>query len=147
MNKQQKTILINVIAIVVVTAVAVVAMINFKDWVNRSEAMRAMEHLSQIVQQYREAHGLVPPEQYVESAKETLEGHLRLGRFEYRAIWLDLESTDDEILAYAEKKYHLSFFNDGFVVLRFDGRVEWMARENFETLFAAQKRPMEPELK
>ena len=38
-------ILIEFIAVMAVTAIAIVVMINFEDWVNRSEAMRAMEQL------------------------------------------------------------------------------------------------------
>ena len=77
MNRRQKTILIDFITVIIVTVIAVVAMINFKDWVNRSEAMRAMEHLGKIVLQYRKNYGSVPPESYVDRIKEDLEGHVR----------------------------------------------------------------------
>jgi len=117
-------------------------MINFKDWINRSEAMRAMEHLARIVRQYRKDRGVVPPESYIDSIKESLEGHVRLGKLNYRAQWLDLESTPDEILAYAEKNYH-SLIGKGFVVLRLDGRVEWMHKKVFENLLAQQQSPVE----
>ena len=143
MNKRQKAILVEFIAVIVITAVAVVAMINFKDWVNRSEAMRAMEHLGQIVLQYRKNRGLVPPESYVDGIKENLEGHVRLGNLRYRARWLDIESTPDEILAYTEKNYHSLLVEKGYVVLRLDGRVEWMGKREFETLLAQYQSPME----
>lgn len=130
-------------AVIVVTAIAVVAMINFKDWVNRSEAMRAMEHLGQIVIQYRETNGSVPSESYVDGIREKLPGHLRLGNLQYRARWIDFESTSDEILAYTEKNYHSLIVGKGFIVLRLDGRVEWMARQRFEALLAQQQSPME----
>ena len=143
MNKRQKAILVKFIIVIVITAVAVVAMINFKDWVNRSEAMRAMEHLGQVVLQYRKNHGSVPPESYVDGIKEDLEGHVRLGNLRYRARWLDFESTPDEILAYTEKNYRSLLVGKGYVVLRLDGRVEWMGKREFETLLAQHQSPME----
>jgi len=143
MNKRQKAILVKFIIVIVITTVAVVAMINFKDWVNRSEAMRAMEHLGQVVLQYRKNHGSVPPESYVDGIKEDLEGHVRLGDLRYRARWLDFESTPNEILAYTERNYRSLLVGKGYVVLRLDGRVEWMGKREFETLLAQHQSPME----
>ena len=143
MNKRQKAILVKFITVIVITAVAVVAMINFKDWVNRSEAMRAMEQLGQIVLQYRKNHGSVPPKSYIDGIKEDLEGHVRLADRRYRARWLDLESTPDELLAYTEKKYHSLLAGKGYVVLRLNGRVEWMGKREFEALLAQHQSPME----
>ncbi|MHC4911891.1 MAG: hypothetical protein ACYTE5_02680 [Planctomycetota bacterium] len=147
MNKRQKAILINFTAVIVATAIAVAAMINFKDWINRSEATRAMQQLGKIVLQYRKDHGSVPPESYVDRIKENLEGHVRLGTLRYRARWIDFESTPDEILAYTEKNYHsLLFFGKGFIVLRLNGTVEWMGKQQFETLLAQQQSQIEKEL-
>jgi len=143
MNKRQKAILVEFIIVIVITAVAVVAMLNFKDWVNRSEAVRAMEHLGQIVLQYRKNHGSVPPESYVDGIKEDLEGYVRLGDLRYRARWLDFESTPNEILAYTERNYRSLLVGKGYVVLRLDGRVEWMGKREFETLLAQHQSPME----
>ena len=142
MNKRQKDILIDCIIVIVVTVVAIVSMINFKDWVNRSEAIRAMQHLAQIVRQYRNEHGSVPPQSYIDSIKENLEGYVRLGRLIYRAQWLDLESTPDEILAYSEKNYR-SFIGKGFIVLRLDGTVEWLDKKKFQTILNRQQTPLE----
>ena len=43
MNKQQKRILANFAVVMVITVAAVIGMVELKNWVNRSEAMRAME--------------------------------------------------------------------------------------------------------
>ena len=142
MNKRQKDILIDCAIVIVVTVIAIVSMINFKDWVNRSEAIRAMQHLAQIVLRYRNEHGAVPPQSYVDSIRENLEGHVRLGKLIYRAQWLDLESTPDEILAYSEKNYR-SFIGKGFVVLRLDGTVEWLDKKKFQTILNQQQTPLE----
>ncbi len=143
MHKQQKAILIKFLIVVLITAAAVVAMINIRDWVNRSEATRAMEHLGREVLQYRKAHGSVPPQFYVDRIKGNLEGYVRLGDLRYRARWIDLESTPDEILAYTEQKYRTLFFTRGFIVLRLDGRVEWMDEQKFQKLLAQQQSPIE----
>lgn len=146
MNRRQKAILVESIAVIALTAVAVWGMINFKDWVNRSEAMRAMEQLGQRVLQYRQQHGAVPPESYVESIKESLEGHVRLGNLRYRAQWIDFESTPDDVLAYTERDYHSLLVGKGYVVLRLDGRVQWMSRKDFRQLLSQQRRKSPEEI-
>jgi len=145
MNRRQKAILRDFATVIVITAIAVVAMIIFKDFVNRSEAMRAMEDLGQRVLKYRQKHSLVPPKSWVDRQRENLPGNVRLGNLQYRAQWIDFESTPDEILAYAERNYNSLFLGDGFIVLRLDGRVEWMDKQEFDTLLPEQQRQMETE--
>lgn len=130
----------------VVTAVAVTAMINLKNWVNRSESMRAMEHLSRIVLQHREKYGSVPPESYIDRIKEELEGNVRLGKLIYRAQWINYESKPDDILAYTEN-YHSSWLlGKKYLILRLDGRVEWIAKQKLESLLAKQQSSQELEM-
>ncbi|MHA2497430.1 MAG: hypothetical protein ACXAEI_18310 [Candidatus Hodarchaeales archaeon] len=139
MNKRQKAILAEFLAVMLITAVAVLAMINFKDWVNRSEAIRAMESLSKKILEYRQTHGSVPPKSWVDEQTERLPGYVRLGDLQYRGLWIDFESTPDEILAYAERNYKSLLVEKGYVVLRLDGRVEWLGKQEFETLLARQQ--------
>ena len=146
MNKRQKVILAKFILVTAVTAIAVVALINFKDWVNRSEAMRAMEQLGRLVINYRQEHGAVPSKSYVQGIKENLKGHGRLGHLVYRGIWVNLESTPEEILAYAERNYHSLLVGKGYVVLRLSGNVEWMEKQDFEALLARQQSRQEVEM-
>jgi len=146
MNRRQKTILGNTTTVIVITAIAVAAMINLKNWVNRSEAIRAMENLGRIVLQYREKYGSVPPESYINRIKEELEGHVRLGEVIYRAQWISFESTPDEILAYTEKHHSSWLFGKKHTVLRLDGRVEWMDKRELETLLAQQQSSQELEM-
>jgi len=143
MNRRQKAILTNIVTVLVITVFAVVAMINFKDWVNRSEAIRAMEYLGQAALQYRKEHGSVPPQSFVDRVKENLPGGVRLGDLQYRGLWISFESPGDEILAYAKKEYRSLLFSEGFVVLRLDGHVEWMGKEEFKKLLAKQQKPIE----
>jgi len=139
MNSKQKTVLVNFTIVIVITAITVLAMINLKEIINRSEAMRAMAHLSQNILQYREQYGSIPPESYVNEIQTTLEGRARLGGLYYRARWIDFNCGPDEILAYSERKFHSLFISDGYVVLRLNGQVQWMEQEKFEQLLASQQ--------
>ena len=49
MNLRQKNLMKNLVLVVLVTIAMVIGLVNFKDWVNQNEAMRAMHHLGQIV--------------------------------------------------------------------------------------------------
>jgi hypothetical protein len=142
-NRRQKAILIDSVVVITITAIAVLAMVNLKDWVNRSEAMRAMEQLGQEVLNYRNKYGSVPPQSYLDSIRENLQGNVRLGNLRYRARWIDFDCPPDEILAYTEKNYRSLFLSSGSIVLRLDGKVEWMDKQNFEALLARQRSPLE----
>jgi len=143
MNQQQKRIVANFVAVIVLTIAAVIAMIHLKDWVNRSEASKAMNQLSQEICRYRKANGAVPPESYIDSIKKTLQGHARFGGFQYRARWIDFRASDDEILAYIEQGYHTSIFKKTVLVLKLGGTVEWIDKQEFESLLSKQQTPLE----
>jgi len=102
-----------------------------------------MEHLGQIVQQYRKSNGQVPPESYVEAVRERLPGHVRLGGLNYRGRWIDIDSPDDEILAYCERNYHSLIIGNGVIVLRLNGQVQWMGKGKFKEILAVQQSPVE----
>jgi hypothetical protein len=124
----------------------VTALINFKDWNNRNEALLAMEHLSEIVIKYRQDHGSVPPESFVDSIRDDLRGRARLKGLVYRGRWIGFESTPGDILAYSKKETRSLFIKDGYVVLRRNGKVEWMGKNDFETLLAQQQSQNEIEM-
>lgn len=146
MYKRQKAILIKFIVVILITVITVVAMINFKDWINRSEAILAMEHLGKAITGYRDKHGSAPAQSFIDQIENKLPGFIRLGDLKYRARWLDFESDDDVILAYTEKKYNSLFLKGGYVVLRLGGETEWMDKEPFETLLESQQTTMEKQM-
>jgi len=146
MNKRQKALIVEFITVIVITAVAVVSIMHLKDWISRSEAMQTMEELGRVVLQYRKEHGSVPSEDHIESFKASLEGHVGLDELRYRARWIDFESKPDEILAYAEKRHRASLLSDGYIVLRLDGRVQWMGEQKFQKLLGQQRRKSPQEL-
>jgi hypothetical protein len=140
MNKRQKALLLESAIIIGITTAAVVAIINLKQWTSRSEAMQIMERLGQIILQYRKEHGSVPSEDYIRSIEEKLQAQIRLGKLHYRARWISLDSNPDEILAYTEQRFRFSLISDGYVVLRLDGRVQWLGKEGFQKLLSQQQR-------
>jgi hypothetical protein len=146
MNERQKSIVRNFVFVVVITIAAVIGLVNFKDYVNRTEAMRAMEHLGRVVLGYRQMHGSVPAQYYIDEIKKELEGSARLGNIAYRARWIQFGATGDEILAYTRKDYGNSVFGSGYIVLRLDGRVEWMKPQEFEPLLRSQQSAEEKKL-
>jgi hypothetical protein len=125
--------------VMAVTTVAVGTMIYFKDYVNRSEAMRAMEQLGQRIVRYRQENGSVPPESFVNNVRENVDGYVRLGKLTYRGLWIDFESAPDEILAYVEKDYHSWSLGKGCIVLSLDGRIQWLDKQQFLTLLKQQQ--------
>ena len=143
MNKRQKWVLVNFAIVTVVTIAAAVGMVELKNGVNRSEAMRAIEQLGKITADYKKKNGSVPPESYVNGIKESLEGQARLDNLHYRARWIEFDSPPDTILAYVRKNYSSLFFRAGAIVLRFDGRVQWIDKPDFDKLLARQQSPME----
>jgi hypothetical protein len=143
MTRRQRNIVINFVSVIVITTIAIIALINFKDYVNWSESMQAMDQLSRIALNYRKEHGSVPPESYINDVTEELQGKVRLGRVIYRARWIDFDAPPDEILAYVKKEHNSLFMHDGYIVLRLDGRVEWMEPKAFKELLAKQQKPME----
>jgi len=146
MTKLQKRILANFVVVMIITVAAVVGMVELKNQVNCSEAMRAMESLGRVVSDYKQKNGSVPPESYVDGIIKTFEGQPRLGNLNYRARWIKFDSPPDTILAYAREDYRSLFFRPGAIVLRFDGRVEWMDKASFNKLIAGQQTPMELEM-
>ncbi len=145
MNRRQKTMLVEVATVLVITLIAVVGMINFKDYVNRSEAMNAMQEIGKLVLEYQEQTGRVPAESLVRGEMDRIRGAVRLG-LQYRGLWIDFETEPNDILAYAKKRYPASLLDDGYIVLQLDGTVAWMETEEFEALLAEQQGEVEIEM-
>ena len=125
----------------------VVLLFNLKDVINRTEAMRAMNRISDSIKE-REANYAgrkvpVPPRSVIDSLETSVQGRARLGELHYRAMWIDLNAGDDTVLAYTKRDYKSWFVSSGYVVLWLDGRVEWMEQGPFEDILAAQQSPEE----
>ena len=143
MTTKKRILLIESLLVLAATGAAVVGMIHLKDYVNRSEARRAMNQLGRCVLDYRKQHGSLPPQSYVDTVKGQVEGSGRIGNLRYRALWVELDASSDTILAYSQKRHPSSLLRDGYAVLRLDGRVEWMPSAQFQTLLTTQQSPAE----
>lgn len=146
MNRRQKALLMESILVLATTVAAVVGLMHLKDYINRSEALRAMNQLGEYVLGYRTQHGSLPPESFVNGIKDRLEGVSRLGSVKYRALYIGPNASGGTVLAYSFRRYSTSFLADGYVVLRLDGTVEWMQTPRFADLFDAQRLSTEPNL-
>ena len=146
MNRRQRALLTESILVLTATVLAVVGLIHLKDYINRSEALRAMGQLGGQILEYRKQNGSLPPESFVSSIKGRLEGATRLGNVKYRALYIGPDAPAETILAYSLRHYPTSLWPDGYVVLHLDGAVEWMAVSQFADLFTTQKVPAEPDI-
>ncbi len=99
MNKAQKRLIMNLVGTAVVVAIFIVAFGIFKDYVNRSESIRAFNQLGRNILEYRKQNGLLPSESSIESLKRQIEGAVRMGNIVYRAQWITLGSPPDTIVA------------------------------------------------
>jgi hypothetical protein len=145
-DRRQKAILIEVATVIIITLIAVIGMINFKDYINRSESISAMQQVGQIVAEYRRQHNRVPSESMFLREMSNIKGAVRLPGMVYRGLWIDLEAEPNDILAYAKKNYPASLLDDGYVVLRFDADTVWMGRDDFEALLNEQQSEVEKEM-
>jgi hypothetical protein len=136
MNKRQKSLILNIILVLAITTAFIVLMMNVKDLLNKNEAMRAMEIVGQEVLSYRKQYGSLPSELFLTSIKEQF---VRLGTLHYRAQWIGFDSDPNTILAYTKHDFHSLATSEGYVILRLDGRVEWMGTKQFETLLRKQQ--------
>jgi hypothetical protein len=118
-------------------------MIIINDRVIRSEALRAMNLLSDRLLKYKDTYGALPPETYLDTILGDIPGNLRLGKLKYRAIWITLESGPEEIIAYSEREFRSISTTKGFIVLRLNGKVEWMEKKKFTALLESQQSQME----
>ena len=144
MNKRQRSVITNLIFVTAGTAVFVVVMINVKDVINKSEAIRAMELLGKEVRKYHDNYHSTPPESYFNQLKDPV-STVRLGEVQYRAQWIGFDDGPDTVLAYSYKNYGF-LAKRGYVVMRLDGSVEWIERNEFIKLLKKQQTDAEVKL-
>ena len=132
MNRGEQAVVIKIIFGTVVTFILVVIFANVKDITNRSEATRAVDAIGKRILQYRKDNGYLPPQNYVDTIKQNVAGSVRMGKLNYRALYITRDSKPDEILAYTVQNYKSLFISSGYVVLRLNGQIEWMEKQSFE---------------
>jgi hypothetical protein len=144
MNKKQKSLVANLISTVVIVVLFIFSFGNFKDYVNKSEAIRAFKQLGQEVLKYRKETGQLPSEAMIANLKEQLEGSARAGNINYRAQYISIDSPPDTIVAYTDKNYNW-LIKSGSVVLLLDGRVLYLSPKEFNDLLTKQQTAIEAE--
>jgi hypothetical protein len=142
LNRKQKKLLANVVIVVTFTTVMVIGFANIKNYINRSEAIRAMGILGKEILQYRQKYGSLPSEIYVKQYQEAI-GVVRLPDLQYRAQWIEYSADPNiTILAYSEKNYR-GFVKGGCLILWLNGKVEWINKKQLEKILAAQQQQQE----
>jgi hypothetical protein len=141
-NRQQKKLVANIVTVVTFTVAMVVGFANIKNAINRSETIRAMKILNDEILKYKKEYGSLPAELYVKQFTDKI-GAVRLFGFQYRAQWIEFDSKPDiTILAYSEKNYK-GLVKAGYIVLWLNGKVEWVPKNQFEKILAAQQKQQE----
>lgn len=143
LTKRQNIIVAKFAVVVALTIFAAFTMFNVKDYINRRESMLAMAQLGQYILEYKKNNRSLPAESNIGEIQKKIEGSVRLGKIKYRAIWITFDAPADTILAYAQKSYHSLFLKSGYIVLRLNGKVEWMETKEFESLLKSQQTPEE----
>ncbi|HSV27498.1 MAG TPA: hypothetical protein VLH60_06350 [Sedimentisphaerales bacterium] len=136
MNKRQTLIIRHILVVLVVTTLFVFGLIHLRDAVNRYEAIREMGEVGRAIHAYRQQHGWMPPETWIEPL---LERFVRLGNVQYRASDIFHDSPGDTILAYTKQRSSSVFVESGYIVLQLDCQVKWMSPDEFERLLNAQE--------
>ncbi len=130
---RKKRLLIDVAVVLAITTVSVVGIIHLKDYINRRDALLAVEQLGEKILAFRESRGMLPPEETVQALMNEVSGRTRLGRFTYRAPWITPQSKPDTLLAFTQQDYKSLIVSDGYIILRLDGTVQWMDTQQFTT--------------
>ncbi len=139
MNTQQKKLVANIITVAFFTIIMIVGFANIKNSINRAESIRAMNALSKEIFSYRQKYGSLPNQIYVDDFIDRA-GLVRIGPLQYRAMWIEYGSEPNStILAYSEKIYS-GFVKSGYVILWYNGKVEWQEKKYFEKLLAEQQK-------
>jgi hypothetical protein len=144
MNKKQKSLIANLISTVVIISLFIFGFGNFKDYINKREAIRGFNQLGQKIIEYRKHYGQLPGESSIEGLKEQVEGGARVGNIHYRAQWIGINSPPNTIVAYAEKEYNW-LIGSGVVVLLLDGQILYLTPKEFHELLAKQQTLAETE--
>lgn len=116
MNTRQKQLVIKLVIIGFLTIAFIIGMTWYKDIVIKKEAIRAMNLISHDIANYRITTGNLPPKSYIDKIIEN-RNIVRGGDIQYRARWLDFDSSVDTILAYTRLHHHHMLAKPGTVVL------------------------------
>jgi len=143
MNKKQKNFVIRLAIVAIVTTLMVLAISNFKEVINRSEATMATEQLGGLVKKKKNHYGSFPPASYLENLTAQVQGSARLGTVVYRADCITCSSGAKAVLMFVKKEYSGLLQNDGFIVVRLDGSIEWLNPDKFEIEMSLENRSCE----
>ena len=142
MDPKQKRVLKKIVMVAIFTTVMAVSLMTLKDYINKSEAMRAMDLVSREALAYRKSYGSLPSESNITKFLDRIQA-VRLGNFNYRAMWIEYGSNaDTTILAYSKKNYKWPL-RPGYITLWLNGKTQWLTAEQFEPILQNQQNKIE----
>ncbi|MCD4830413.1 MAG: hypothetical protein K8R02_01235 [Anaerohalosphaeraceae bacterium] len=145
MESKQKRLLKKIMVVSVFTIIMVLGLTTLRNYINRSEAVRAMDLLGREALTYRKNYGSLPSESHIKKFLDRIQA-VRVGNMSYRAIWIEYGSDPDRtVLAYAKKSYEWPL-QPGYVVLWLNGKTQWLAAEEFEPILRSQQQKIEMDL-
>lgn len=132
MNRRQKSLFINILTVSVVTIIAMFALFDLRNHVNRKEAGRAITYLATVITDFKKNSGYLPPKRYVEAARKKIPENVRLSNFYYRARWISFDDKPDTPLAYSRLIQNSVFYKSCYIVLKLDCTIETVPQDDFE---------------
>jgi hypothetical protein len=143
LNKRQLSVIRHFLVVIIVTLLFIFGMVNLRDGLNRSEMQREMENLAASIKNYRQKNNSLPPESWIQPQ---LEGFARLSGADYRAKFVFYDSPPDTIIASCKQKSYSMLVKTAYIVLRLDGRIEWLSPEVFDKAMKEQEEARQLEL-
>lgn len=143
LNKRQLSVIRHFLFVIIVTLLFIFGLINLRDGLNRSEMQREMEVFATAVKDYRQQNKALPPESWVQPQ---VRNFVRLGGVQYRAKSILYDSPPDTIIASCKQRTYSVFVKTAYIVLRLDGRVEWLSPPVYEKTIKEQDQAVQSEL-
>ncbi len=123
MNKHQKQLLARFCIVMALTIALIAALSQYRNVVNKSEAIKAMDVLSMEIAKYDLFHGELPPKDYI---LEVINRYklFRIGSVKCRSQWIEPGSGPETILLFSKKNYNSLFVKSGYVYLTKEDMLE-----------------------
>ncbi len=123
MNKRQRQLLVRFCIVMALTIALIVGLSQYRNVVNKSEAIRSMNILSIEIAKYNLYHGELPSSSYISDIIARY-GLLRVGPVECRSQWIEPGSGPETILLFSKKNYNSLFVKSGYIYITKEDMLE-----------------------
>ncbi len=123
MNKRQKQLLARFCIVMTLTIALIVGLSQYRNVVNKSEAIKSMDILSMEIAKYDLYHGELPSKGYISEVIARY-GLFRIGSVECRSQWIEPGSGPETILLFSKKNYKSLFVKPGYIYITKEDMLE-----------------------